>query len=583
MNKKLIGLATAIAAAVNTAAFTGAAAAPDNTEMPTGAARLEIGYVIDGGADPGIMSETGMGVMEDTPKFYGYGSDYGYSDMTKRNEPQERRRCYSDMLKRCVTFAAYSGDVEWTTVRYNDATGATQTERLHFLPGVSGYSYSYDLTTTELAEVYFTFREDHPEYYWLSTQILFSSDYYTGKVTLMPCVFDDYAEYSVRNELNGAIESSVEELVSNARALNSASPYIIAKRVHDDIAAAVKYGYDENGEPLDTGYAHSIVGVFDGDPETDVVCEGYAKSYQLVLNALELDNIYVVGLGNVGDHAWNMVKLDDGEYYWVDVTWDDSYIDSGSASRMYAYFAKGNNSFNSNHTAYSPENTGIYFLYELPKAPDKDFDVSSIVTATPTPTATAKPTAEPTEKPTPMAAATAEPTAEPTEEPTPTAAATAEPTAEPTEEPTPTATATAEPTAEPTEEPTPTAAATAEPTAKPTEEPTPTAAVTAEPTAEPTEKPTPAPKPIHVTAERRAFDPFDDGVMITPDNYKQDSKMIIAIYDGEGLLKSLSFAEDYADGVYLPLVFNDKIELKVFIFENGTMRPLSDAVGLWLE
>ncbi|MGM9936704.1 MAG: transglutaminase domain-containing protein, partial [Candidatus Ornithomonoglobus sp.] len=342
-----------------------------------------------------------------------------------------------------------------------------------------------------------------------------TEDVLSEKIVLLPCIFPDYASYNERLLLNTAIESSVEGFVSRAEALGSA--YAAAKKVHDDIAAAVNYGWDENEKPLDTAYAHSIVGVMDGDSSTDAVCEGYAKSFQLVLNALDIDNIYVVGLGNGGSHAWNMARLDNGEYYWFDLTWDDQ-----SWGLIYDYFAKGTMNFDL-HAAFAPINTGTYFLYELPDVPNKDFDPSSIVRSTSTPTA------KPTEVP----------------------------------------------TATPTVKPTATAKPTEAPSVKPTEDPAPTAV--------PTVTPTSVPKPIKVTMEKKLYGTSKYGVIIMPDNYKQDSRMFIVLYDEDGILKSLVDIEDYKDGIYLPLEIKDRMELKVFIFENDTMVPLSDMNQLWLE
>ena len=54
------------------------------------------------------------------------------------------------------------------------------------------------------------------------------------------------------------------------------------------------------------------------------ICLGYASSFQLLMDLAGVECITVAGAGSgsTRDHAWNMVKLD-GEWYCVDVTWDD--------------------------------------------------------------------------------------------------------------------------------------------------------------------------------------------------------------------------------------------------------------------
>ena len=53
-------------------------------------------------------------------------------------------------------------------------------------------------------------------------------------------------------------------------------------------------------------------------------CWGYASTFQLLMNMLDIECITVYGTprNSGAEHAWNMVKLD-GEWYCVDAAWDD--------------------------------------------------------------------------------------------------------------------------------------------------------------------------------------------------------------------------------------------------------------------
>lgn len=64
-------------------------------------------------------------------------------------------------------------------------------------------------------------------------------------------------------------------------------------------------------------------------------CMGYANTFQLFMDLLDIECITVIGASfhSTQDHAWNMVRLN-GEWYCVDVTWDDSPIES----RQHQYF-----------------------------------------------------------------------------------------------------------------------------------------------------------------------------------------------------------------------------------------------------
>jgi hypothetical protein len=68
-------------------------------------------------------------------------------------------------------------------------------------------------------------------------------------------------------------------------------------------------------------------------------CLGYTTAFQLFMDMLEIPCITVYGFAReVEEHAWNMVQLD-GNWYCVDVTWDDPLGLSGFDPRYnYMFF-----------------------------------------------------------------------------------------------------------------------------------------------------------------------------------------------------------------------------------------------------
>ena len=90
---------------------------------------------------------------------------------------------------------------------------------------------------------------------------------------------------------------------------------------YDPVAMTVedKYYY---GDPW------QLVNVFDGDPSTMVVCEGYAKAFKYLCDLTDFDGkvecLLVDGTmkGGTGEgaHTWNVVRMDDGRNYLVDLT-----------------------------------------------------------------------------------------------------------------------------------------------------------------------------------------------------------------------------------------------------------------------
>ena len=80
-------------------------------------------------------------------------------------------------------------------------------------------------------------------------------------------------------------------------------------KIHDALIRDVEY--DENaysGEEAEI--SHSIAGAMTS--AKTAVCEGYAKVMQLMMNCYDVENMYVTGIANGGGHAWNMVRMNDG-------------------------------------------------------------------------------------------------------------------------------------------------------------------------------------------------------------------------------------------------------------------------------
>ncbi len=83
-----------------------------------------------------------------------------------------------------------------------------------------------------------------------------------------------------------------------------------------------------------------LIYVFDDDPATNVVCEGYSKAFEYLCDntsfSSSLINCYCV----CGDsHMWNIVRMDDGNNYVVDATWSDSDDSAGTDYAMFLSYA----------------------------------------------------------------------------------------------------------------------------------------------------------------------------------------------------------------------------------------------------
>ena len=100
-------------------------------------------------------------------------------------------------------------------------------------------------------------------------------------------------------------------------------------------------------------------------------CLGYSTTFQLLMDLCDVECITVVGAAfdSMEDHAWNMVRLD-GEWYCVDVTWDDPTMGNGNTNSVirHRYFnVTSDRMRESDHQwdyLYVPEATATHYRWD---------------------------------------------------------------------------------------------------------------------------------------------------------------------------------------------------------------------------
>ena len=150
------------------------------------------------------------------------------------------------------------------------------------------------------------------------------------------------------------------------------------KKIHDELISRVKY--DTNAPMNQSAYSALVYG--------RTVCAGYARALQYLLQQFDIPCYYVTGYAGQ-NHAWNIVKLDDG-YYNVDSTWNDT------TPNTYDYFNCSDDDFASDHvrrdlSIYLPPCNGNKFS-GLEVNPSKKPPTDTTVQEKPTKPSTSTPT-----------------------------------------------------------------------------------------------------------------------------------------------------------------------------------------------
>ena len=126
------------------------------------------------------------------------------------------------------------------------------------------------------------------------------------------------------------LKANVEHVASEAKKKMSRLEqikYINAQLCHSNayntVAAEGEYGFRYPWTPLSA--LDQLIWPNDmGMNALKPVCEGYAKAFQLICDEIDIPCILVSGLGGGGEHMWNYVQMEDGKWYAMDVTWNDS-------------------------------------------------------------------------------------------------------------------------------------------------------------------------------------------------------------------------------------------------------------------
>ena len=153
-----------------------------------------------------------------------------------------------------------------------------------------------------------------------------------GNVTAYLRVSSDYSLNGEAYQCDTTYGQSAKAAAAAARAIVNqyadASDQDKLTGYANEICALTSYNFDALGENVSYGNPWQLIWVFDGNPNTNVVCEGYAKAFQYLCDLTTFtDNTSVntvTGTMNggtgAGAHMWNIVKLADGNNYLVDVT-----------------------------------------------------------------------------------------------------------------------------------------------------------------------------------------------------------------------------------------------------------------------
>lgn len=167
---------------------------------------------------------------------------------------------------------------------------------------------------------------DYLRWHIMGFGVLYNDD------VVLDCTKNGYYHYTFKataiyNSTKAEDRQTDKAIDKYIRSLNTQkmTDYEIIKHVHDHICKKTTYAYEAAGSVEDAYYHPYAFSAYGALVKGRCVCQGYALAFYRICKELGYKARFVSS-NNRGNHAWNIVMLDN-KYYVVDATWDDQLID----------------------------------------------------------------------------------------------------------------------------------------------------------------------------------------------------------------------------------------------------------------
>lgn len=210
---------------------------------------------------------------------------------------------------------------------------------------VSTVEINTKISQQELKELYGIVKDLN--YYSANIPVSFTINYIpsTGTITSLEFNFPFDKNNGVQKTI--ALKNKVNQIKSQ---IPNGSDFEKVKFIHDYIINNCEYNQAAVRNPNSYPSSFTAYGAL---VEGTAVCEGYSKAFSLLCEQVGIETLLVTGSANGIDHMWNMVKCN-GQWYHIDVTWDDPVMDDNSADIHYTYFNVTTAQISRDHIISSP-------------------------------------------------------------------------------------------------------------------------------------------------------------------------------------------------------------------------------------
>lgn len=187
----------------------------------------------------------------------------------------------------------------------------------------------YSILVDDISSIFGGVLNEHPDLYFVvKTSLGVSSNPTTGTVVQVRASYNTgFDDAKWQRGVDAALAVVDENMTELQKAI----------ALHDYLTVNCEYDNENLIAGTVPAVSHSAYGVF---ANRIAVCDGYALSYKYLLSQVGI-NCYMVTSDEI-NHAWNLIELG-GQYYQVDVTWDDPVWDLvGRSGHAYMFRSDAN-------------------------------------------------------------------------------------------------------------------------------------------------------------------------------------------------------------------------------------------------
>ena len=248
--------------------------------------------------------------------------------------------------------------------------------------------YWFDKSQGNGASCYFSLNYDGSKVQLTGMEFIFSviDSYKSTESYTVTWGANVYTYYKVNSTKFNSVQNAVVKAQNIVQANAGLSDYEKLLAYKNAICDLTEYDYNAaSAKPVQYGDPWQIINVFDGDPNTKVVCEGYSKAFQYLCDKSTFQDINTVcytvmgylsggGLSNPEGHMWNIVSLG-GKNYLVDVT----NSDAGTKGENGQLFLAGASGSPESEYTISLGNETLRYNYSLMSQEMKDMMGNALV------------------------------------------------------------------------------------------------------------------------------------------------------------------------------------------------------------